>query len=170
MSIENIFISRIKILLKESSPTAFGKKCGIDAKTVRSALEGKIPGQPILAKISKATGMSVEWILGLEKEEFNQQHLQTVSEPPPMKSIQKYEQIMWKFQHLFDFLIESYGENSIAINDFLSKMERDFLINDPDYRLWTYRKREQAAELQKKRADESGEFKPMGIKSVNSKK
>lgn len=169
MSIENIFSSRIKILVGSGTPTAFGKKCGIDGKTVKSALEGKIPGQAILNKISSATGMSIEWIMGLEQPEEDQ-NTQTTSEPPPPRSIQKYEHLIWKFQHIFDFLIEAHEDDAVLINDFITKLENNFLMKDPDYRLWMYQKREQAAKRQKKRAAEDSPDGTVGIKSAKQKK
>ncbi len=168
MSIENIFISRIKILIGEGTPTAFGRKCGIDGKTVKSALEGKIPGQSILNKISLATGRSVEWIMGVEQND-NTQPIQSISEPPP-RSIQKYEHLTWKFQHIFDFLLEAHEDDAVTINDFMAKLENDFLMKDPDYRLWMYQKREMAAKRQKKREAENNPDRPMVIKSANGEK
>lgn len=156
----------MEILVGESTPTAFGRKCKIDGKTVKAALDGKIPSQSILNKISAATGKSVEWIIGIEQPRADPA-IQNTSEPSPSATTRKYEHLIWKFQHVFDFLLETHGDDAIAINDFISKMEKEFLLNDPDFRLWMYQKREKAAERKKKRAAESYPDEPMDIISAN---
>ena len=151
------------------SAAALAKKCKIDAKTVRSALDGKIPSHQILQKISDNTGKSIEWILGVDNKP-DQQGAHTLSEPTPTKSIQKYEHLVWKFQHIFDFLLDFHEDDSITINDFVTKLENDIFNSDPNYRLWIYQKREEAAERQKKRATESDKIRPMEDKSADSGK
>jgi transcriptional regulator with XRE-family HTH domain len=155
MSINTIFKERIKFLVGNDSAAAFGKKCGIDGKTVTKAMKGHLPGAKVLYKISGATGRPVEWLLGTKSEEQGMQ----VTEPPDARTIYelstRYEQLKYRFQHIFDFLIETYEGDSIALNDFMEALEKDFMLANPDYRLWLY-KRRAAAEERSKKTEEKG--------------
>jgi hypothetical protein len=67
----------------------------------------------------------------------------------------RYEQLKYRFQHIFDFLVETYEGDSVALNDFMEAMEKDFMLANPDYRLWLY-KRRAAAEERSKKTEEKG--------------
>jgi len=64
---------RMKILVGVATPTAFGKKCGVNGKTIQKTLKGEITSHAVLEKISIATGKSIEWILGIESLSTNNQ-------------------------------------------------------------------------------------------------
>ena len=129
-------------------------------KTVKKLFNGHLPGARVLYKISEATGRPVEWLLGTVSEE---QGIQTAEPTEARRAYEqtarelttRYEQLKYRFQHVFDFLVETYEGDSIAINDFMEAMEKDFLLANPNYRLWLYRRRA-AAEERLKRTEEEG--------------
>lgn len=150
MSINTIFEERIKFLVGTDSAAAFGKKCGIDGKTVTKAMNGHLPGAKVLYKISAATGRPVEWLLGTKSEEQGMQVTEPTDARTAYELSTRYEQLKYRFQHIFDFLVETYEGDSIALNDFMEAMEKDFMLANPDYRLWLYRRRAAAEERLKK--------------------
>lgn len=108
MTIENIFVSRIKILIGSDSPTSFARKTGIDPKTVIKAIGGTIPGHAVLKKISDGTGRSVEWILGVEKTNRVNQSIGTSENDPQMVRM---------YRELAKMDTDTLGEIQTWIND-----------------------------------------------------
>lgn len=156
MSINSIFTERIRFLVGSHSACAFGKKCGIDQKTVTKLMHGHLPGTRVLYKISVATGRSVEWLLGTRSEEREIQVAEPTGARAAYELSSRYEQIKYKFKHVFDFLVETLEGDCVAINDFMEALEKDFLLANPNYRLWLSKRRAAAEERLKKTAEEGG--------------
>lgn len=51
------------VLLGRGSANAFAKECDVDPKTIRKAIEGKVPTTDILEKITDGRS-SIGWLLG----------------------------------------------------------------------------------------------------------
>lgn len=156
MTINAIFKERFNSLVGHYSASAFGKKCGIDGKTVTKLMNGHLPGARVLYKISEATGRSVEWLLGTISEEQGMQVAEPTNARAAFELSTRYEQIKYRFEHVFDFLVETYQGDSVAINDFMESLEKDFLLANPDYRLWLYKRRAAAEEKLKKPEEDGG--------------
>jgi hypothetical protein len=172
MTYNKKFTERIKILVGNEKPTSFGKRCGVDGKTISSALDGKTPGDKVLKKICDSEKVSVEWLLGLSDDGGPNDFRHCLSEPNnefeySSRREQKYEKLIWKFEHIFDFLMDFHEGDSIAIHNFMEKMEKEFLFNDPDYRLWLYEKQEEAHKRSKKHIGENNKNGVVDIKSAN---
>ncbi len=79
----------------------------------------------------------------------------------------KYRDIQTKFDHVFDFLLEAYEGDPTMIQEFLQKMDKDFLMQNPDYRYWKYEKAAELEEKLKKRREQNHQDKYLSTKSVN---
>lgn len=110
--------------------------------------------------------------MGLSEEGGPNSQILQVSEPAQTDGyhhgyVNKYERLLWKFEHIFDFLIEFHEEDAVAIRNFLERMEKNFLMQDPDYRLWIYGKKVEAEDRLKKRACADYQDRLQNTKSVN---
>lgn len=181
MTVKNNFSERLKALASKKNifQTDLVRDLKKHSSTISKWWNGEIvPGPKNIRLIADYFGCDVDWLAtgkgaeGIKKAEQTEgdiQTPQTTSEPLP-RLIQKYDHLTWRFQHVFDFLLETYEDDAIAINDFMAKLEKEFLIEDPDYRLWMYQKREQAAKRQKKRAAEDNLAGSVVIKSTSGGK
>lgn len=86
---------------------------------------------------------------GWKNEEAQPAASQTGCDPDPRTSLARYEPLIWKMQHILDFIIDTYEYDPVATNDAISKIE-SALKKEQDYQQWTYFKREQAVERVKK--------------------
>jgi hypothetical protein len=168
----------------EGDVMAFAKIIGVTKQAVQKTSTSGVPAAWVL-KAAIEKNIDIKWMMGrsegggpfiesptnLEgtssKHQFNDEIRIETSEPQAAKSLQKYEHLSWKFQHIFDYLIEAHDDDTISTNNFLTKLENDFLMKDPDYRLWKYQKREEADNRKKKREAENYKNKSMEYKSAN---
>jgi transcriptional regulator with XRE-family HTH domain len=101
---------------------------------------------------------------------FEEEKTNQVSEPERTKGYKankfhKYERLLYKFEYVFDFLIEWHGDDSREIDLFLERMKSDFLPKDPNYRQWTYNRDEKAKERQKNMVGEDNQDRIPDIES-----
>lgn len=82
----------------------------------------------------------------------NEQPPTATEETAPIQDqLRRYDPLMIKFRHLFDFILDTYGDNQVAIDDFAERL-RQLLITDRDYNGWVDEKRTEMEETLKKRA------------------
>lgn len=153
---EKKFIERLRILMQESSAgsnaTEYGELVGCTGKTISNALKGKVPGIDILSRITDKKA-SVSWLIGeTDHREYDddEHHIRaaSMSDPGATESYQESKQrreLISRFRTLFDFLEETYPENSIA-----DSIKQHLRIERPDYRLWEYEKKAEIEEAIKK--------------------
>lgn len=152
MTNNKIFSARMRILVGESSYKAFGAKCKIDGKTVKSACDGIVPGHAIIEKIITATGKTHEWLFGHGPETeadlqvaenlcfLRKRREQLVDETSAKLSRDRFKmQCLGFFDELFDFVGDCYGENRDAVNDFLGEVFK----SHANYRMWLAEKKEE---------------------------
>ncbi|WP_028318349.1 hypothetical protein [Desulfobulbus elongatus] len=60
------------------------------------------------------------------------------------------KELVIRFKYLFDFLEETYEDNQVGVESFAAKLEQ-FLMTEPDYRLWKHLKEDELREALKKR-------------------
>lgn len=74
---------------------------------------------------------------------------------PIQEQVRRYDHLTIRFRHLFDFVLDTYGDNQVAIEDFAERL-RKLLMTDRDYSDWAEEKRTEMEEALKKRAGDSG--------------
>jgi phage repressor protein C with HTH and peptisase S24 domain len=63
---EREFVARLTEAIGQGSVSAFAKRCGVSDPLMRKYLAGAQPGLDNLVKIAKASGRSIDWLVGTD--------------------------------------------------------------------------------------------------------
>jgi hypothetical protein len=163
---------------------------GLDSQSDLAKVFGGISSQSISGAIAKGK-IPERWYeimeerFGVKQEEIEkpltrttsfteQPYSQATREEEPARidekqdgKKEKYEILSTKFQSIFDFLIDTYGEDAFSVDSFLEKMRNDFLKKDRSYLLWQYAKQAEIEERLKKQDGKDCQHGFMEKESVN---
>ncbi len=132
---------RIILLMGTLKANAFAKKCGVDPKTIRKAINGEIIGRASLEKIAEKNDKSVGWLIGEIDESIILKNKGTKTEEERSKYVQKqkrndkeifYKKAAIHFEEFFDWIYDDIGNDAKSIKAGFSLLEEGC----PDYRQW----------------------------------
>ncbi len=182
---------------KKFNQQAVADGAGVHRSRVSVWVNKKVsdPRRETLQKLSDFFGCSIDWLADGTGEPFPNNEPIAESLTPGEKLLKSYgknpvtssvsipwknkptvttepdqctpDQILIRFQHIFEFLRETYGDDVVAINDFMARLDKSFLQNDPDYLFWLEERRTAVEERLKKQSGECNIHSPLGTKSVN---